>query len=1100
MSSENTTGTISVEWSLIEATLDLPERIELFRRRSDAFEPDHARARSVLERWRSLIGRSSEESMDDRLGDLGITKDELAEVVGRIDESAAGDVPSSEWMTVLEEVLSWDGPCDEDGVPQSEALGHDANRDPIPFEDGLVPWVDVATARLRGLVPNLDEHLRPEVLRVQQLRLLENLSNFARFACIADLDDRRLSLYDGNDLALGMLIADPPRIAYRRTIRDMVGTNSHGWMSRYPAAARLLAVRVVAWARCLAEFLDRLEADRAILEETYGDGAAIGALSMLKFGSGDSHNGGRSVAICGFESGHRVVYKPRSCAVDIAFTHIVEAANAMLPVECRLRVPITIDRGRWGWAEFLESSPGADLEDLRRYQRRMGVLLALIHMLQGNDFHLENVMAVGEHPVAIDLETVCVPESPSSQDERDEDPVQRKVLHSVLRTLLLPSVMGFRGGLNIQNLGAVRVEVEQGNRRRIQRLDRVNTDFQRWVAAEPTDERRPESEAWIESGEVLSTEEQLALTQEGYRVAYQAFLACRKDWLGEESPIRLLEGAYVRVLHRATNIYVRLIQQSCQVENLRTGVDRWLAVDRASLSVTSDADDRHRKSHSAVVRAESVAVRDGDVAYFVSPGSGTSYWSIDPESTAPVEVPGTFLRRSAVDAARDQVRRMGEDDLALQTTLQSDAYRTALVTLERSIHERGRSPAVAADAKVRSRPLQELVVDLLDHIIDRGIAHPEGVNWIDLQLDVAAEVARPAAMTTDIYSGRGGLALLFERAYRILGDRRYLDAAANCLRLEHHHWMTTPGFRHELTRARPDGVGNRNGLMAGWWAVGRHEGYGELRDAAGELATALSDRAVQGDDGYDVIAGSAGSILLLVRMSQEESVPGVNDVVGRLADHLVRAGNQRDGWGWRIPSQRLPLCGFGHGRAGIGLALMEAGRALDRSELRRIAEEVFEVEHRHRGSVPSQGWPDYRGLGAAETPKARMGSPFWCSGTEGVALSRAAALQISDAPVLEDDLQFALETVRNPPVGRGHLCCGVSGRLLARNTLARLSAESPLPASETEQTISTLLQQALDGSDCPVLGLGLFQGMAGLAWTGLSTLEDDGSDLMLLRP
>ena len=33
-----------------------------------------------------------------------------------------------------------------------------------------------------------------------------------------------------------------------------------------------------------------------------------------------------------------------------------------------------------------------------------------------------------------------------------------------------------------------------------------------------------------------------------------------------------------------------------------------------------------------------------------------------------------------------------------------------------------------------------------------------------------------------------------------------------------------------------------------------------------------------------------------------------------------------------------------------------------------------------------------------------------------------------------------------------------------------------------------------------VMGVGLFQGTGGLIWTALSLLEDDGSDLLLLRP
>ena len=1089
-----------VSWELIESALDLPERIELFRRCPDAFKPDPERAEVLLRRWRSMLGRDDAQTMDDRLAQLGVAPSEFASVVGCIDASAATDLPAATWMPPLEDVLAWDGACDEDGLPKAEYLSIGEEK-PIPFEHALVPWVDIATDRLRARMPDLDDRLGAEVLGAQQRRLLEDLAKVGRFAGIAALEQNRLGLYDGNDFALGMLAATPPRVAYARAVREMVGREAMAWAKRYPALARLLAVRVNAWVRGLGEFLDRLEEDRSILEETFGGGNAIGALSKLAFGSGDSHNGGRSVAVCTFDSGVRVVYKPRSCRVDTAFAEIVESANAMLPDDLRLRTPRTVDRGRWGWAEFIESAPGVDLDDLRRYARRMGSLLALIHLLQGNDFHLENVMAVGGSPVPIDLETVCVPEPLVEDLDMSLDPVAELVSHSVLRTLLLPQVMGYRGAGRIGNLGAARLEVEQRSISTVWELTRVNTDFQRWVRSKPTEVKRPESESWIEDGEMLESEEQMRLTQKGYRAAYEAFLRHRSIWTGDGSPIRRLDDALVRVLNRATNIYVRLIQQSCEAEHLVSGVDRWLVLDRASLGTAPNDDREAMQTPRILVRAESESMRDGDVAYFVARGRGTTYWTIDPATAEAVELAGTRLDRSAVDLALAQVERMGEDDLALQMTLQGDAYRTAFASLEQTLHGGGTRGVGTADAEgVPERPLRDVLIDVLDGLLDQGIAFEDGVNWIDVSFDPGQGVVRPSALSTDLYSGLGGVALVFERAYRSLGDRRYLEAAERCLRREHENWQRSPAARDRWIRSTPEGVGTRAGVVAGWWALGRHEEHGTYREAARELATSLTDRTIGNDHGYDVIAGSAGYILLLLRLAKEEPISGLGEVISRLADHLVASASTMDGPGWKGTSRQLPLCGFGHGRAGIGLALLEAGALLDRRDLRTFAERVFEAEHRLRGDEPAKGWPDYRGVAPADRSSAIMGSPQWCSGTEGIALSRAAALHLSDQAFLRDDLDFALETVRRPKTGRGHLCCGIAGGVLARRSLAHLSAEAPMSRADAERVIGSLLQRHLDGEGAGTLGLGLFQGIAGIAWAGLSILDDDGSDLLLLGP
>jgi lantibiotic modifying enzyme len=95
--------------------------------------------------------------------------------------------------------------------------------------------------------------------------------------------------------------------------------------------------------RCAAALAvaTRFAADRALLP---GDGD----LTSMRIGLGDSHDQGRTVDLL-----HRgdttVYYKPRSLAVDVALTALLDDLRAHLP-ELRIRVPAVIDRGDYGWA------------------------------------------------------------------------------------------------------------------------------------------------------------------------------------------------------------------------------------------------------------------------------------------------------------------------------------------------------------------------------------------------------------------------------------------------------------------------------------------------------------------------------------------------------------------------------------------------------------------------------------------------------------------------------------------------------------------------------------------------------------------------------
>lgn len=1115
-----------LEWSIVEGALTLPERIALLRRIPQAFTADPDRADAVRRRWRDVLGRADDASLDDRLADLGLDDAELPRAVGRIDPSAASEIDPADWMAICAAVGRESPTIGPDGLPVADFLGPEpdpvsatrsacghadegaASPEPIPFEDGLVPWVEVATRRLRERVPALDRLLEPRLLRREQRRLLENLAVVSRFANIADLESHRLGMYSGNDLALGLLSGDPPRTAYRRTVEAMVGVRSRDWMRRRPALARLLGVRVVGWIRGLAEFVDRLERDRSALERTFAAGASLGPLTELSFASGDSHNGGRSVGLCTFGSGVRLAYKPRSCRVDVAFAEIVDDLNALLDPALRLRTPRTLDRGNHGWAEFIESRPCDDREAMLRFHQRIGVLLALIHTLQGNDFHFENIKACGEHPVPVDLETVCVPDLQPGPAAETPDPTMSLIARSVLRTLLLPSATG-PGGANVhRNLGAVHVEVGDGGVRRVRRLTRINTDFQRWMATTPRrDTHRSDATPWTEADDQVDADVQQRENAVGYRVAYEAILARRDAWLAADSPIRRLDDAFVRVLNRSTNVYERLLQESCGSSDLESGVDRWLAIERLALRLGVDRDADERGTGAALIQAESASLRDGDVAYFLARAAGRSIWIVDPDSGGPVECAGTRLQASAVESAMTQVAAMNPDDLALQLRLQGSAYRATIVSLSRRFHATAGDSAPEAsaiDASAATRPLRRTLVATLDDLADQAIVSEEGVNWIDLILDTRFERMRPSALDAGLYGGRGGLALLFERAYRVLGDRRWLDLARGSLAREFRAWRDSPTSRSWMTRQVPAGMLERGGLVAGLWAIGRHEGGGDHRAAAIEIATTISDRTIRADEDFDVIGGAAGFILLLLRLHEESAIPGGPEVIGRLADHLVSRVVDLDGPGWRTVGQRLPLCGFAHGRAGIALALLQAGRMLDRADLRRLALDVFEAEHRLRGDDPSAGWPDLRGLEPSDRMRAPMGSRQWCSGTEGIALSRAAALQVEDHPLLRDDLAFALDSVRSlRKPGRTHLCCGGAGRILTLTTLMRLGCLAELgpdESAEASDLIGAVMARQLAGEDAGILGVGLFQGLAGIVWTGLSLLDDDGSDLLLLRP
>ncbi len=66
-------------------------------------------------------------------------------------------------------------------------------------------------------------------------------------------------------------------------------------------------------------------------------------------------------------------------------------------------------RDGYGWVEHVAAAACESGEEIERFYRRQGELLALLYVLDAADIHSENLIAAGEHPFLVDLEALFHP-------------------------------------------------------------------------------------------------------------------------------------------------------------------------------------------------------------------------------------------------------------------------------------------------------------------------------------------------------------------------------------------------------------------------------------------------------------------------------------------------------------------------------------------------------------------------------------------------------------------------------------------------------------------------------------------------------------------
>lgn len=149
----------------------------------------------------------------------------------------------------------------------------------------------------------------------------------------------------------------------------------------------------------------------------------------------DPHRGGRTVKIITFENGRKIVYKPKSLAIDEAWANLSLGWTSTNP-------PSTFAHRRPGTAPPTVGSSTSELPHAKAAKRCETSTLApvccrLLYGVIATDFHHENLIVSADQPVPMTSKTYFVPRLTSRT--ADTDQLLQRFLATVLQCQMLPS-------------------------------------------------------------------------------------------------------------------------------------------------------------------------------------------------------------------------------------------------------------------------------------------------------------------------------------------------------------------------------------------------------------------------------------------------------------------------------------------------------------------------------------------------------------------------------------------------------------------------------------------------------------------------------------
>ena len=856
---------------------------------------------------------------------------------------------------------------------------------------------------------------------------------------------------------------------------------------RYPLLSELLDRAVALRLAVLAEACSRLANDfEAIRRELGFDGCL---LEHVRADAGDRHRGGRSVLLFEFGDGRKLVYKPRPMSADMSFRRLVEWLHDKRRLRHELRLPETLDRGTHGWQSFVEYRECSSEAELEAFYYRIGALLALFYVIRSSDIHYENLIACGEHPVVVDLETLLTNRPPGAADGTLLHAFGREWAESVLGCMLLPTNAPF-GVFDIDVSGLAGKGGERSERMVVYRLTGAGTDEIRLTPEFFITQEQHNRPAL--NGRKAEPSTYVGAIVRGFTDTYETVFDHRDELAEQIRRGDLFVGEFRQVL-RPTHVYARFLEASLHPKYLGNREAR------RSLFAMLMPEKTAPPSLRRKAELEIQDLLDGDIPYF-----SVEFRSHDLIS-ANGGVIDCFFEATLCDLVLDRLKKLSREDLRRQLRLIAASLKTSETGA--SVH---RPPETAAALEPTATPPSggwsgerlrqsclDAAVSIGDWLEHHAVWNEDRTRCTWLTAVVSGDHKMSLGPLNDsLYEG-GGAALFLARLAEVTGSARFRRLARAAWMGIEELWRPAAGIAFgepagsgEPQRpgaAVPDnpsafhGIGSTAYLARSLAEIWNDD---ELYRLYESQLQRLAEYPLSDDAPADFLGGSAGVVVACLRFYDADKLAPARQAAERFGNHLrARAKAILENGGSAF------LTGLSHGCSGLSWALVALGRTMGDGEAVRLGFRLIEAENRQFAPAKNN-WRDLRpGVPPTADPV------YWCHGAPGIGLARAHLLAEPDGlsraelGLLRKDVHTAVAKTLAagfPSVAELGLCHGAFGNL---NVLLEISEkindESLLRSIEqqTEICLSKLpLADGVDGWNTLSHSLGLMLGLTGVGY------------------
>jgi type 2 lantibiotic biosynthesis protein LanM len=961
---------------------------------------DSELAARKLQEWKKQDAFSKGSNFAQRLEEDHLTKEDLLVLLGEPIEAVQQRTPPPDWLLQLAEVFA-----SVDLVSRIEEKPQQA------AQPSLLTIFDIfskyAHDRFIKRAAALDaeyKHLpfNPQTIANAFLpNLIMLLSLAINRTMVLELNVARLQ---------GRLHGETPEERFQDFIQQMRQKQAlQALLEEYPVLARQIIIIIDRWLNYSLEFLRHLCSDWQKICTTFSPERDPGLLIEAQGGVSEMNRGGRSVIKLRFRSGLQLLYKPKSLEIDLHFQEMLTWLNEQ-GYQPPFRTIRFLPGESYGWSELVEAPGCTTQAEIVRFYERQGGYLALLYALDATNFHSENLIASGEHPILIDLEALF---HLRSRDMISLDAAIDVLHFSVMRVGMLPMRVFFKNGQQDPDFSAPGGDGGQQTPQPGMHWTGVGTDQMHLVREYPTlpgKNNRPK----LDGNDVDPLEYQHCLIA-GFNRMYRLLMTRSKEFTSV--PLARFASDEIRCIVRPTHFYSHILHESFHPDLLRDALERDCHFDHLWQVV------KLRPDLARLVRFERSDLLAGDIPRFITRLDTRDIFSSRADCIT------DFLEQPGIATAQQTVLKLHEDDLERQRWFIEASFSSLPMEKEQLMWKHPTVTLPSGKEVTRERLLAAACL-IGDRLCKLATGDWWGVNWVGVTCTQENQWFL-ASTLPDLYDGNAGIILFLSYLGIITGNTRYSDMVESAYLTMH---KQVERFEAQLQAVGVfEGLGSVIYLLSHLGTIWNDP---TLLAEAHRLAKRLPD-LIQKDTALDLLSGSAGCILSLLSLYHASPKPEILAIALMCGDHLLeKARPAKDGLAWELSMSAEPPTGMAHGTAGCSLSLFALAAISGEERFHRLALATLAYE-RSIFSPQTQNWPD---LLEPEKSRVARHAPLttengtryqatWCHGAPGIGLSRLASLPYIDDEKIREEIAIALKTTA-ASFGLNHsLCHGDLGNL-----------------------------------------------------------------------